>query len=81
MIQLQHAARKHNVTSYDVAEHVRVSQSAVLWAAGADSALGIARFAVFNGAAAAWLADAVQSGATGCEIMLADASDDASRRT
>ena len=49
------------------------------WAAGVDRASEIPRFNAFDAAAAAWLGDAVQSGATGFEIVLPEATDNAAR--
>lgn len=49
------------------------------WAAGIDRPPEIARFNAFDAAAAAWLGDAVQSGATCCEIVFPEATKDAAR--
>jgi DNA-binding LacI/PurR family transcriptional regulator len=50
------------------------------WAARIDRAPGIVRFTAFDATAATWLAEAVQSGAAGCDIVLADAPATSSRR-
>ena len=68
--------RRRAQTSIVIGQEKELAQ----WAAGVDRAPGIARFNAFDAAAATWLAEAVQSGAAGCDIVLAEAPAAISRR-
>lgn len=67
--------RRRAQTSIVIGRKAELAQ----WAAGADRAPGIARFNAFDAATATWLAEAVQSGAAGCDIVLDGASATSSR--
>lgn len=67
--------RRRAQTSIVIGRETELAQ----WAAGVDRAPGIARFNAFDGTAAAWLGEAVQFGAAGCDIVLADAPATSSR--
>lgn len=69
-------SRRRAQTSIVIGQQSDLTQ----WASGVDSDPNVARFASFCDAAEAWLRDAVQSCASRCEIVLANASGDSLRQ-